>query len=160
MLFSPEFRDKVRKFKKNRPAYNSLRILTFLFLLTLPAELLFNNKPIVMRVDGNWFFPVFRAYTYQDLGGEHAIPIVGYRSKMFAAFVAGNTSDVLLSGAPSETGKCTPRKFWALWPPVPHSYKSFCGRSRKDRRVIHSLAISRACVSTRAAAPNSSGRTG
>ena len=79
MSFSPEFLDKARKFKKNRPAYNSLRILTFLFLLTLPAELLFNNKPIVMRVDGHWFFPVFRAYTYQDLGGEHAIPIVGYR---------------------------------------------------------------------------------
>ena len=49
MALSPEFLDKVRKFKKNRLAYNSLRILTFLFLLTLPAELLFNNKPIVMR---------------------------------------------------------------------------------------------------------------
>ena len=138
MSFSPEFLDKARKFKKNRPAYNSLRILTFLFLLTLPAELLFNNKPIVMRVDGHWFFPVFRAYTYQDLGGEHAIPIVGYRSKMFAAFVAGNTSDVLLSGAPSETGKCTPRKFWALWPPIPHSYKSFYTSEKLTRQRLTS----------------------
>ena len=111
MQLSPEFLDRVRKFKKNRRAYGSLKILLFLFVLTLPAELLFNNRPIVMRVDGRWFFPVFCDYTYKDLGGEDAIPVVSYRSKMFAEFLAGN-------GGAS-------REFRALWPPVPHSYKSF-----------------------------------
>ena len=57
---------------------------------------------------------------------------------MFDAFVAGNTSDVLLSGAPSETGKCTPRKFWALWPPIPHSYKSFYTSEKLTRQRLTS----------------------
>jgi microcin C transport system permease protein len=122
MVFSPEFRDKVRKFKQNRRAYNSLRILAFLFLLTLPAELLFNNKPIVMRLDGRWFFPVFCDYTYQDLGGEHAIPVISYRSKMFAEFLAGN------AGAS--------RELRALWPPVPHSYKSFYTSEKLARQRL------------------------
>ena len=137
MALSPEFLDKVRKFKKNRRAYLSLRILTFLFLVTLPAELLFNNKPIVMRLDGKFFFPVFRQYTYQDFGGESATPVLNYHTDMFKRFVNGdipkfNTADIYGAGDvatikanPITYQKGPARKFWALWPPVPHSYKSF-----------------------------------
>jgi len=138
MRLSPDFLDKMRKFKQNHLAYNSLRILSLLFLLTLPAELIFNNRPIVMRVDGDWFFPVLRDYTYEDLGGDEAIPVVSYKSDMFDSFVAGRSTqidtDALFGGgtftiadqvAAAELTAASPRDFWALWPPIPHSYKSF-----------------------------------
>jgi microcin C transport system permease protein len=138
MLLSPGFLDKVRKFKKNRLACNSLRILGLLFLLTLPAELVFNNRPIVMRVDGAWFFPVFHDYTYADLGGDEEIPVASYRSDMFDNFVAGRSTridtDALFGGGDfvledqgvvAGSSAAVSRDFWALWPPIPHSYKSF-----------------------------------
>lgn len=87
--FSPETQAKFAKFKKNKKAYRSLIILGILFLLSLPAELLFNDKPIMMRIDGHWFFPVFQSYTFKDLGGELETPVVSYRSEAFANFVAG-----------------------------------------------------------------------
>ncbi|MDP6490420.1 MAG: ABC transporter permease subunit [Kiritimatiellia bacterium] len=151
MSLSPEFLDRVRKFKKNRRAYNSLRILTVLFLLTLPAELLFNNRPIVMRVDGQWFFPVFCDYTYKDLGGDDEIPVVSYKAEMFDDFIAGRKAEPVTAlifgdgsgradGAKPESGVTTavPRKFWALWPPIPHSYKSFYSSKQLERQRLAS----------------------
>jgi microcin C transport system permease protein len=149
MRLSPEVLDKVRKFKKNRRAYNSLRVLTFLFLLTLPAELLFNNRPIVMRVDGHWFFPVVADYTYKDLGGDEEIPVVSYKSEMFENFIAGRVSDsakelLFGDGAVSVDGSAfnedvsegVPRKFWAIWPPIPHSYRSFYQSQKLERQRL------------------------
>ena len=131
MRLSPEVLDKVRKFKQNRRAYYSLRILSLLFLLTLPAELIFNNRPIVMHVDGAWFFPVFRDYTYADLGGDEEIPVVSYNSDMFDNFVAGRSTRIdtealfgggefILEdqGAVAGSGAPVSRDVWALWPPI------------------------------------------
>ena len=148
MALSPEFLDKVKKFKKNRRAYNSLRILTFLFLITLPAELIFNNKPIVMRLDGKVYFPLFRQYTYKDIGGENDTPILNYHSDMFTRFIAGETPSIntahiyaatditTLVDKPIKYKKSTPRDFHALWPPIPHSYKSFYSSKKITRQRL------------------------
>ncbi len=155
-MFSPEFIEKVRKFKKNRRAYHSLRILLLLFMLTLPAELMFNHRPIIMRLDGQWFFPMLREYTYQDLGGAYTIPVVNYRASLFADFVAGREPDVqtdlvygdgsaLASGGDNAVVRyrqTRPRQFWALWPPIPHTYKSFYTSKILDRqRLASPLAV-------------------
>jgi len=149
MLFSPEFRDKIRKFRKNRRAITSLRILTLLFLITLPAELLFNDRPIVMRIDGRWFFPVFHDYTYRDLGANHDTPVTSYRSEIFRNFVSGRIPDFqtdrLYGGIrrPEEGPwirykKGEPRRYWALWPPIPHSCKSFYTSRKLQRQRLAS----------------------
>jgi len=153
-LFSPEFRDKVRKFKKNRRAYWSLRILTLLFVLTLPAELFFNDRPIVMILDGNWYFPVSRDYTYRDLGGTADTPVTSYRSSIFRDFVDGRIvtvdSGILYGDAAGGDGKWLqvsegePRKTWVLWPLVPHSYKSFYTSGKLESlRLVSPLATMR-----------------
>ena len=148
MIFSPDFRDKARKFRKNRRAHCCFTILCILFAVTLPAELLFNDRPIVMRIDGAWYFPVLQGYTYEDLGGGMNVPVASYRSTMFKQFLAGKTPIVRTeaifgSGAgafdpdklalqediakPVELIRYqpgAPRKVWMLWPPIPHSHKS------------------------------------
>ena len=148
MIFSPDFKERVRKFRKNRRAYYSFAILCILFAVTLPAELIFNDRPIVMRIDGSWYFPVLKDYTYEDLGGGMNVPVDSYRSTMFKQFLAGKTPIVQTEAIfgsgdatfdpdklteqgevakPVELVKYQPgaaRKVWMLWPPIPHSHKS------------------------------------
>ncbi|MBT3296215.1 MAG: ABC transporter permease [Verrucomicrobia bacterium] len=138
MIFSPEFRDRARKFRKNKRAFRSFIILCALFAATLPAELFFNDRPIVIRIDGTSYFPVFKDYTYEDMGGGLNVPVSAYRSTMFNEFLAGKTPIVQTAAmygggtgtddaAPLELvtyEQGPPRKVWMLWPAIPHSYKS------------------------------------
>ena len=57
MRISPDIKDKFRKFRKNKRSYYSLIALLVLFAMTLPAELVFNDRPVMMSVEGKWFFP-------------------------------------------------------------------------------------------------------
>ena len=91
---SPETKYKFAKFKKNRKSYYSLVIFMALFLFTLPAELLFNDKPLVMSIDGRLYFPIFRSYTMKDFGGGSDIPIQNYNSGDFVSFIDGKVKKV------------------------------------------------------------------
>jgi microcin C transport system permease protein len=78
MPLSPERKAQWRRFRANRKAWVSLWLLAGLIAASLPAEFLFNDKPIVLRVDGRWYWPLFRTYTYQDFGGASPIPVQDY----------------------------------------------------------------------------------
>jgi microcin C transport system permease protein len=56
-------------FKANRRAYWSLWIFTALFLFCLPAEIIANDKPLIVRYAGQNYFPIFRAYPETTFGG-------------------------------------------------------------------------------------------
>ena len=49
-----------RRFRSNRLGYWSLVTLAVLFSLSMAAELLSNDKPLVARYNGQWYFPVFQ----------------------------------------------------------------------------------------------------
>ena len=97
MTISPELQAQVRKFRANRKAWISLILFTILFLVSLPAELLFNDKPILLRVDGRSYFPAFRTYSLQDLGGVSPIPIANYHSPLVVDFFGGNAQTLISS---------------------------------------------------------------
>jgi len=134
-LLSPEFKARCQTFRRSRRSFYSLVILLGLFVLCLPAELLCNDKPLAMRLDGHWFFPAFTDYTYRDLGGDRDVPVVSYRSDTFQAFLEGRSivpdiaaiyrlSPGSLSPLPSSV-KVSPRKVWMLHAPIRHSYQSY-----------------------------------
>jgi len=147
-LLSPEFKARCRSFRRSKRSFYSLLILCALFLLCLPAELLCNDKPLVMRLDGQWFFPVFRDYTYRDLGGARDVPVVSYRSDTFQAFLDGKpvTPDVdrvyrragtgATGAAASAGADGAPRDVWMLHAPVRHSYKSYYDSDRLPRQCL------------------------
>jgi microcin C transport system permease protein len=56
-------------FKANRRAYWSLWIFTALFLFCLPAEFIANDKPLLVRYDGQNYLPIFRSYPETTFGG-------------------------------------------------------------------------------------------
>ena len=57
-------------FKQNKRGYYSLWIFTALFILSLGAELIANNKPLLIQFDNSFYFPVIKAYPETAFGGD------------------------------------------------------------------------------------------
>jgi microcin C transport system permease protein len=60
------------RFKRNRLGYFSLWIFGILLLLTTAAELVSNERPIVARINGQWYAPIFTNPSEKALGGDFA----------------------------------------------------------------------------------------
>ena len=91
-------------FKRNKRSIYSLYIFSTLFILSLFSELISNNKPIIMSIDGNIYYPYIINYTEKDFGGElETTP--DYKGFYITSLLNDNTN-------------------WALFPPNPHSYNS------------------------------------
>lgn len=58
------------RFKKNRLGYWSLLIFCVLVLLSLAAELVSNDRPLVVRYEGSTYFPLFKDYSETVFGGD------------------------------------------------------------------------------------------
>jgi len=58
------------KFKKNRRGYFSFIILATIFLVTIFAEFLANDKPLVAHFNGKFYFPVIQNIPEKNFGGE------------------------------------------------------------------------------------------
>lgn len=99
---SPLVRRGISNFKANKRAYYSLWIFGVIFGLSLIAEVLANDKPIVMFLDGKLFFPAFSFVAESDLGGELEIE--------------ADYSDPYVKNLIEE------KNGWAIFPPIPYSY--------------------------------------
>jgi microcin C transport system permease protein len=62
------------RFKQNRRGYWSLIIFIILFALSLAAELLSNDKPLVARYNGKIIFPIVQTYSEKAFGGDFDSP--------------------------------------------------------------------------------------
>lgn len=62
------------RFKADRRGYWCLRILAVLFGLSLFAEILSNDKPIIVRYEGQTYFPLFKTYPEATFGGDFITP--------------------------------------------------------------------------------------
>ncbi|TVP51472.1 MAG: ABC transporter permease [Halomonas sp.] len=100
---SPITRRRLAAFKANRRARVSLWLFGTLFILSLFAELIANDKPIIMQYDGQWYVPLLVDYPETEFGG----------------FLPTRTDylDPFIQQQIDENG-------WALWPAVPFSYQT------------------------------------
>jgi microcin C transport system permease protein len=64
---SPLTRKRWQQFRGNRRAWGSLTALALLYALSLGAELLCNDQPLVLRIDGRIFFPFLRYISQAEL---------------------------------------------------------------------------------------------
>lgn len=62
------------RFRANRLGYWSLLILATLFALSLCAELLSNDKPLLVRYQGHWYFPLVQTLPETTFGGDFPSP--------------------------------------------------------------------------------------
>jgi len=132
-------RENLAKFKRNKLAFFSFIVLTTMFVISLPAELLFNDKPLIMSVDGKLYYPIFSDISLKTLGGEETIPIINFKSKKLMDFLNGvEKKKVNINSLfdlddedededkTSKVSKKAAKKhdYWFVWAPYKHSYKS------------------------------------
>jgi microcin C transport system permease protein len=67
---SPINRRRLAIFKSHRRGYWSLWIFTGLLVLTLFGELIANERPLLIRYDGQFYFPALVSYPETTFGGE------------------------------------------------------------------------------------------
>jgi len=71
---SPLNQRRLANFKANGRGFWSFRIFMVLFVVTLFAELIANDRPIYVNLEGQHFFPVLFDYSEKALGGEFETP--------------------------------------------------------------------------------------
>lgn len=98
------YRRRWRRFAANRRGRYSLFIFLFFFAISLFAEVLSNDKPIVVRYENNWYFPIWRDYAETVFGGDFATQ-ADYRDPYMLSRLQDNGNFV-------------------LFPVNPHSYNS------------------------------------
>ena len=70
MWLSPLNQRRWRNFRRNRRALWSLAIFGVIFTLSLFAEFIANDKPILVSYRGEWRMPIFQFYSERDFGGD------------------------------------------------------------------------------------------
>jgi microcin C transport system permease protein len=70
LALSPINRRRWRNFKSNRRGYWSLWIFLVVFVISLFAEFIANDKPFLIKYDGHYYFPALFAYSETTFGGE------------------------------------------------------------------------------------------
>jgi microcin C transport system permease protein len=126
---SPLNQRRWRNFKKNRRAYWSMWIFAVLFGLSLFAEFIANNKPIVVRFQGELFFPIFQFYPETTFGGDFRTEAVYRDVEVRCLIMSGGLEDCFDTPeevlAQVETGVVngvTIDKGWMLWPLIPYRF--------------------------------------
>ncbi|MEB8387984.1 ABC transporter permease [Rhodobacteraceae bacterium KMM 6894] len=129
MALSPLNQRRWRNFCRNRRAYWSLILFSVVFTITLLAEFVANDKPILVSYRGEIYMPVFKFYPETAFGGDFETEAV-YRDPEVRCLIASggldmcfddpegvieDAADGVVDGEALQTG-------WALWPLIPYSY--------------------------------------
>ena len=101
---TPLTRRRWHNFRVNRRGFVSLWVFLVLFVVSLFAEFIANDKPLIVVVDGAVFAPVFVSYPETDFGGDFETE-ADYRDPFFAELIAEKDG-------------------WMVWPPVRYSYRT------------------------------------
>jgi ABC-type microcin C transport system duplicated ATPase subunit YejF/ABC-type microcin C transport system permease subunit YejE len=101
MALSPLDRRRLANFRANRRGWWSFWIFGVLLVLSLCAELIANDKPLLVRYAGHFYFPVVVSYPETEFGG-------------FLETEA-DYSDPEVQSLIRDKG-------WMIWPPIPYSY--------------------------------------
>jgi microcin C transport system permease protein len=104
LKLSPINRRRWENFKANRRGYWSLWIFLVLFILSLGAEFIANDRPLLVRFDGHWYFPVFVNYPETAFGGDFE--------------TATDYRDPFVQNLIAEKGGTM------IWPPIRYSYNT------------------------------------
>jgi microcin C transport system permease protein len=70
MKLSPLMQRRWYYFKQNKRGYYSLVIFLMLFVLTCGAELIANDRPLLVKYDGHYYMPVLMDYPETTYGGD------------------------------------------------------------------------------------------
>lgn len=99
--FSPITRRRWAQFKANKRGYWSLWLFLFFFTIAMLANVIANDKPILVVYKNAVFLPIFKAYPEKTFGGDFETET--------------DFRDPYVNDLISKEG-------WMLWPPVRYTY--------------------------------------
>jgi microcin C transport system permease protein len=102
VTLSPATRRRLAIFRQHRRGYISFWLFVVLFGTSLFAEFIANDRPLLIRFNGQWYFPVLQDYS-EDTFGSDLMP------------TEADYSDPELQLMIKAHG-------WMIWPAVPYSY--------------------------------------
>ena len=100
---TPLTRRRLAAFRANRRGMISLGLFVVILALSLMAELIANDRPLVVAFDGKIYAPVFHDYPETTFGGDF-LTYTDYRDPYIAAQIAQHG--------------------WAVWPPIHFDYRA------------------------------------
>lgn len=92
------------RFRHNRRGFYSLVIFLVLFGISLFAEILSNDKPLLVHYQGEYYFPLLRMYPETVFGGDFETE-TDYRDPYIRSILTTDEN-------------------WIMYPPNPHSFNS------------------------------------
>lgn len=66
--------EQIKAFKKNKRALISFYIFLILFIISLLSEFIANDKPLILKYQNSFYFPIFNTYLDKDFGGDFPTP--------------------------------------------------------------------------------------
>ena len=105
---SPLTRRRLAIFRAHRRGYWSLWIFLALFGLSLFAEFLANDRPLLIRFDGHWYVPVLQDYSEDTFGADFMPTEADYTEPDVQAAINAHG--------------------WMIWPPIRYSYDTVVKR--------------------------------
>ena len=126
---SPLNQRRWRNFKRNRRAVWSLWIFLVIFTISLFAEVLANNKPIILSYRGEIRFPVFQFYSERSFGGDVGSRANYHHDEIECLILSGGVEDCFYETeatlAAARDGTLDHPDFvqgWMIWPPIRYSF--------------------------------------
>ncbi|WP_421701430.1 ABC transporter permease [Aliiroseovarius sp.] len=131
MKLSPLNQRRWRNFRRNGRAFWSLIIFLVLFITSLFAEFLANEKPILVNYRGGYYMPLFNVYPETEFGGDLRIEAIYRDPEVECLIVTGGLVDCWddPEGLMEDAGDGVIdgeeiHKGWVLWPPIRYGYKT------------------------------------
>jgi microcin C transport system permease protein len=133
MALSPLNQRRWRNFKGNRRAYWSLILFSVLYVVSLGAELLANDKPLLVSYRGEIHAPFLKFYPETAFGGDFRTE-ASYRDPEVQCLIRtggleacfDTPEDILkaVDGGTFDVKTAGFQKGWILWPLIPYSFNT------------------------------------
>jgi microcin C transport system permease protein len=133
MALSPLNQRRWANFRANRRSFWSLIIFCVLFGLSLGAELIANDKPLLVTYKGENYFPIFNFYSEETFGGFMRTEAV-YRDEVVQCLIVSGGYEDACEDDPEgilqqieDTGEidnATIEQGRIIWPPIPYHFRT------------------------------------
>lgn len=131
LFSSPIAKRRIANFKANRRAVWSFWIFAVLFVLCLFAELIANDRPLLVSYKGSIYAPAFKFYSETDFGGEFDTE-AEYPAPEVKCLIRSGGLEACLDDpegiyADAEDGNVAGveiDKGWMLWPLIPYKFNT------------------------------------
>ena len=103
MTLSPLNKRRLDNFKSNKRGWYSFWIFTLLFLISIFANFIANDKPLLIKYNNQIYFPVIKEYSETMFGGDFETE-ADYRDPYVKELINNNG--------------------WMIWPIIPYTYNT------------------------------------